>query len=686
MSVPKDRRPAPVNAAFRQIHLDFHTSRDCSDVGRDFDASAFAGELERAHVSSMNVFARCHHGFCYYPTSVGTTHPNLQRDLLGQQIEALHSIGARAPIYVTLMWDDLAAEREPSWVIMRRDGTPAIRSPLSGESQVAGGWSWSTLDLSSGYGDFVMAQVEELCRLYQPDGFWFDICFTMPNYSPWGQAQMRTAGVDMSDEQQVVDFTHRRLLAFMDRLSSLVRARVPEASIAFNHATDAAMSEKLSFQTQLDIESLPTATHQWGYLHYPIAARQARVHGLPFVGMTGRFHKSWADFGGLKTHDQLLYECGTILSAGGRVAVGDQLQPRGVLDPAVYRLVGGVFGRVAALEPWLADTTSVTDLAILCVGERKDRGSGVYVSVRPPDLEGAAQVFLELGVQFDIVDADPEVLARYGTVVVPEGTPLKAPVREMLEAHLARGGRLILSGTAGLDGPSVAIAGLPYRYLGPAPTVPSYIRLDAGLIGEGELADDYDYACYVPAHRVQPLDGADGLGELRSALFNRTWQHFTSHAQAPVGESLGAPIVVQSEHVLYFAAPLFTGYRDHDYWVYREIVRSALDRFLPSRQVRSSAAGWVEVGLLRQAPVTDGPQRLVVHLTSYQSRRTMQGVPHVDQAWPVTGVKLALRTGDRPPSTVYLVPERQALAFHVDGDTTVVEVPPFRTHAVVVLE
>ena len=34
------------------------------------------------------------------------------------------------------------------------------------------------------------------------------------------------------------------------------------------------------------------------------------------------------------------YECATTVAAGGRICVGDQLHPRGVLDPAVYRMVG----------------------------------------------------------------------------------------------------------------------------------------------------------------------------------------------------------------------------------------------------------------------------------------------------------------------------------------------------------
>src|SRR5512140_1786704 len=119
--------------------------------------------------------------------------------------------------------------------------------------------------------------------------------------------------------------------------------------------------------------------------------------------MTGRFHKSWADFGGLKTQDQLDYECGTILAAGGKICVGDQLHPRGVLDPAVYRLLGHSFERVEKLEPWLKDARPAAEAGILALGQAVDVLPGI--GSHSPDVEGTAQVLLECGIQFDILDA-----------------------------------------------------------------------------------------------------------------------------------------------------------------------------------------------------------------------------------------------------------------------------------------
>ena len=77
----------------RQVHLDFHTSEHVPGIGSKFDKKQFQECLQRGHVNSITVFAKCHHGYCYYPTQVGTMHPGLDFDLTGAMIEAAHEIG-----------------------------------------------------------------------------------------------------------------------------------------------------------------------------------------------------------------------------------------------------------------------------------------------------------------------------------------------------------------------------------------------------------------------------------------------------------------------------------------------------------------------------------------------------------------------------------------------------------------
>lgn len=661
---------------FRQIHLDFHTALECTGIGKDFDAETFVKTLQTGHVDTINIFAKCHHGYSYYPTQVGTMHPNLSFDLLGKQIEALHKADIRCPIYVSVKWDDLAGIQHPEWAAVNKEGKIVMRPPVTGQ------WGWTTMDVSSGYGDYFLAQIEELCDRYgsDVDGFWLDICFPVPNYSPWGQLQMRLAGVDLDDERSVYTYTRQQDLVFFKRVTDLIKQKTPNATYYFNGTTTANMGEVLPYVTHYEVESLPTSGGAWGYLHYPIMSRQARTYGKEVIGMTGRFHKSWADFGGLKTQDQLDYECGTILAAGGRICVGDQLHPNGVLDPAVYRLVGKSFARVEKLEPWLVGTKPTAEVAILALGKPVDAAVGV--GAHSPDVEGAAQVLLECGFQFDIIDHLPD-LTPYSAVILPDAAELDETWLVKLNSYLSQGGRIVASGTAGLDPETgeFLFSEMPVTYTGKAPTIPCYIRPDDFLAAGSELASDYDYVFYEQAHLVQPVDGAISHGELKRALFNRTWEHFTSHQHAPVGDSLSSPLAVQKGSILYFAAPLFSAYRNHDYWAYRELLRAALKAFLPPALIIPGGPGWVEFTLHTQ----EQPPRQIVHIVAYHPRRSLQSVQHVDQSWTTSDLSFKVKR-NQAPSRVYLAPENQALDFILQDGYLSINLPPVGAHSVVVIE
>jgi histone acetyltransferase (RNA polymerase elongator complex component) len=71
------------------VHLDFHTSPLIESIGRDFEREEYIRTIREAHIDLMTVFAKCHHGYCYYPTKVGEMHPHLSFDLLGAQLEAI---------------------------------------------------------------------------------------------------------------------------------------------------------------------------------------------------------------------------------------------------------------------------------------------------------------------------------------------------------------------------------------------------------------------------------------------------------------------------------------------------------------------------------------------------------------------------------------------------------------------
>lgn len=111
----------------RQVHLDFHTSEHIPGVGSRFGKAQFQEALQLGRVNAINIFAKCHHSWSYYPTKVGMVHPTLEFDLVGAQIEACHEIGVRCPVYVTVGWSATDAAMHPEWVVRDIEGRPSSR-------------------------------------------------------------------------------------------------------------------------------------------------------------------------------------------------------------------------------------------------------------------------------------------------------------------------------------------------------------------------------------------------------------------------------------------------------------------------------------------------------------------------------------------------------------------------------
>lgn len=136
--------------------------------------------------------------------------------------------------------------------------------------------------------------------------------------------------------------------------------------------------------SHLELESLPTGG--WGYDHFPLSARYAQTLGMEFLGMTGKFHTSWGEFGGYKHPNALRFEAALSLAHGARCSIGDQLHPSGWMDEATYALIGAAYSEVEAKEEWCSGVTSVADIAVLsleaareaCPGGQARRGNAIW--------------------------------------------------------------------------------------------------------------------------------------------------------------------------------------------------------------------------------------------------------------------------------------------------------------------
>ena len=130
--------------------------------------------------------------------------------------------------------------------------------------------------------------------------------------------------------------------------------------------------------------------------------------------MTGRFHTTWGDFGGLRNRAALEFECFQALAHGAGCSIGDQLHPRGRLDPAVYQRIGEIYTEVEHREPWIHGTCALPDVGVLTVngapGKSGDSPHGGEDALPQSDL-GALYSLEQLKVQFQVLDAGSDSLS-----------------------------------------------------------------------------------------------------------------------------------------------------------------------------------------------------------------------------------------------------------------------------------
>jgi len=648
---------------FRQVHLDFHTSPLIEDVGSEFDAEEFATTVKNAYVDSITCFAKCHHGMSYYPTKIGVMHPHLKFDMLGSMIEACHRHGIRVPVYYSICWDNYTGIGHPEWLQCDQQGHLARPAPYEA--------GWYTLCMNSPYVDYVSAQVEEILKQYQVNGFFFDIVRQIrPGcLCPSCRKSMEELGLDIANER---DLRKHSLIVegkFLERMKNLVHSIQSDATIFFNGQVDPGLGAEKAYFTHVEIESLPTAF--WGYHHFPFYVRFCRTLFEEVLGMTARFHKSWADFGGVKTKAQLEYECATMLANGAKCSIGDQLHPRGRLDKAVYDLIGSVYKSVAEKEPWCEGAEPYVQVAVLLL---EDAEGDLQ---RNDSSEGATKILMELKHQFNVIDPW-EDFDRYQLIVLPDSGLISCETAEKLDRYIAKGGSLLLSHEATLDAqtrlfrcPKVGI-----EYIGPSVYSPDYIRLNEEISAN---VPRLDIVMYERGSYVKPLEGTDVLAKVCNPYFNRTFRAFTSHRHTPVDRESPYPAVTKCGKVVYIYAPIFKAYYEHGYFAYKNIVENCIRTVLPERLVRTDAPPSSEVSLTRQG------SRILVHVVNFQPQRRGKNVEYIEEAYPVRNISLEVRTQTRPKS-VYLAPSKTQLDFKYEEGCASCIVPEVSTHQIVVFQ
>lgn len=675
---------------FRQVHLDFHTSAEIEGIGADFDPEVFADTLARAHVNSINLFARGHHGWIYYDTPgfPERRHPHLTRDLLREQIAACHARGIKTPVYITVQWDHYTALRHPAWRVVTPEGC------LEGTPPYEAGF-YRRLCLNTPYVDWLQSFVREVAETLPVDGIWLDIVDAQDCSCRYCQEGMQAQGLEPADPAHRARYGTEVLHRFQHEMTDFIHTLDPDLLVFYNAGhVGPRHRAMLDAFTHLELESLPSGG--WGYLHFPIAARYARTLGKPLLGMTGKFHTSWGDFHSFKNRPALEFECFHMLALGAQCSVGDQLHPRGRISPETYDLIGEVYAHVATKEPWCVAATPVTEVGVLTPEAFDTALRRQQTDFRP--VQGVVRMLQEGvaprydKVQFDILD-DQSDFDRYRVLVLPDAIPVDGDLAQKLAAYLAQGGALLASFASGMDaartrftldalgvsrvdaGPRDAQGRLARGRAYPANDFAEYLlpraAFDVGL-------RPTEHVMYMRGMHVAAAPGAEVLADVVASYFDRTYAHFCSHRQTPSSGEMAHPAVVQQGRAIYVSAPIFTQYHERAPRWCKRVALGALARLLPDPLVQVAGPTATLAALNAQQDL----DRRVLHLLHYVPERRAAQFDVIEDVVPLYDVAVSLRA-DREVARVVCVPQGPALDFDVVDGRVTFTVPEIRGHQMV---
>lgn len=658
----------------RQIHLDFHTPAQVESIGEEFDAGEFAAALVDMGADWVNLFAKCHHGWSYYPTRIGRVHPALGCDLLGEQVRSCRAAGLGVGVYYSVGWSAMDLDEHPDWSEKGHDGADHVNNvdPGARPDDARPANSWVYLCPDGEYLDVMTEQTVEIVDLYDPDGLWFDISATKPCWCARCRGRMSRERVDPHDLSAVESFNLRRWQRALGGLRAAALRHRPRA-VFFNgssvihgnahHVADA-LSALSQFNSHQELEHMPTV---WGgYDRLPLRARHYHALGFDLVAMSGRFHTDWGEFGGYKSQRALEYEARSMIANGARCCFGDQLHPCGRLDPQTCARMGAAYRAVGGLQEFVP-------------GARPDSRLAICLSRSEDDDQGLVRAMLEAHREFVVVapqDLDP---------AVHEAAVVAGPLPETADAALARfasgGGRILALGDAVQGLSAETLSGvLGIEGLRPSTADGDYTSFGGGELGSLGAGPAYNYE---PGYRFELTPRAEVLATIHDALFDRTYRRYFSHQNAPPKpRPSGHAAVHRHGRHLVAAHPLGRLYLRHGAEVHRSLLWALLESVdtRPVIEVMGLPPGG-RVTVMHQP----GRARTLVHaLYAPPIQRGRASV--IDDVVAVSGAAAVVRLDREVAAACDGLNGASIPLAHHKGDAVSFDLPTIEMHAVVVLQ
>ena len=649
------------NLPFRQIHLDFHTSECIENIGSKFDKKQFQDMLKLGHVNSITIFSKCHHGWAYHSTEANVMHPHLNFELLDKMIEACKEINVQTPIYISAGLDQKIAREHPEWLYRNRDESISWGTNFEHANYLV-------FCFNTPYLDVLTKQAEEVARRYDVPGLFLDITSPKPCYCQHCIKSMRDKGLDPYDAENVNAHAELVFANYCKTINDAVHKIRPNMRV-FHNGGHIVKGDRVKahYNTHLELESLPTGG--WGYDHFPLSVRYAVGLGMEYLGMTGKFHLSWGEFGGFKHPNALRYEAALNIANGSKCSIGDQMHPLGFLDKATYELIGAAYSEVEAKEQWCDDVESIADIGVFAAEIQYNEG---YKEID----SGFSRILNDCKYLYDIIDEETD-FSKYKVIILPDNIIVAGVLKKKLDRFIKDGGKILASNMSCVDNGKF-IYDLGAFYESEAEFSPDYIIPGFELPAHSTAS----FVLYNKGQKISATDNKNVLAQRQDSYFNRSTFAFCSHQHTPNDLDANSPGMTKGSDGIYIAWPVFKEYGKIGRLIARDIVQYALNTLLDDKKtLKTNLPIHGTVTLMKQPD----NNRYVNHLL-YATPVKRGEVEVVEDLIPLNGIKIEVLIPEKV-KRVYSAPDITELAFVQDSNGRIsVDVPTFECHTMIVFD
>jgi len=642
---------------FRQIHLDFHTSEKIEEIGLDFSKEQFQSSLKRGHVDSITVFAKCHHGMFYYPSKKYATHPFLKKNLLKEMIEAAHEINVNVPVYISAGFDEIMAREHPEWLYVGdKNNAPTFMRA-----------GYHLMCFNTPYLDLLVEQTKEVVENFDADGIFLDIIGIRPCYCRHCIDTLLKNGKNPDNYDDAKELAEQVYAKYYTALNDAIHSIKPNMRIFHNFGhIQRGRRDIAKTNTHLEIESLPTGG--WGYDHFPMAIRYAQQIDENCLGMTGKFHTSWGEFGGYKHPNALIYEVSLSLAMGSKCSIGDQLHPLGKMDDATYDLIGQAYKHVEERQEWCDDVENIADIGILSqeAFSHGDKGD-----------KGANRIMLEGKFLYNILDMESD-FNSYKLIILPDSIKIVPKLKEKLDIFIKNGGKILATGQSNLnENGTEFVYDLGAKYIGNNAYKPDFIEPAFNIKNLINSA----YIVYSDGIKIEA--NGEVLAWRADSYFNRNLAHFCSHQHTPVdlkkAKSAG---ITQGKDGIYVSWKLFEDYAEKGSYPVKEILINIINVLLGDKKT-------LETDLYAQGVVSlmhqKNENRYINHILYAAPVKRGSGIEIIEDILPIYDINVSLKI-NKQIKKVYFAPNCREIDFIQKDDNITYKIDKHWCHSMIVLE